>query len=137
MNEKMQKAFNIYYCIGKTFQIIYQLSCFVGHPVHLRRFTKKIKRRVAGNLKEYSLTKLSEFLFLVKYICVDLHKKRELTQQILVLSKNVLTSTTLPQLGSGLKKFKQVSTLNRILPFLCWRLLEITLTVPFEGIVLI
>ena len=30
----MQKAFNIYYCIGKTFQIIYQLSCFVGHPVY-------------------------------------------------------------------------------------------------------
>ena len=31
----MQKFFNIYnYSIGKkTFQIIYQLSCFVGHPV--------------------------------------------------------------------------------------------------------
>ena len=32
----MQKVFNVYYSVGKkTFQIIYQLSCFVGHPVYL------------------------------------------------------------------------------------------------------
>ena len=31
----MQKGFNISYSIGKkTFQSIYQLSRFVGHPVH-------------------------------------------------------------------------------------------------------
>ena len=30
----MQKVFNFYYSIWKkTLQIIYQLSCFVGHPV--------------------------------------------------------------------------------------------------------
>ena len=30
----MQKVFNSYYSIWKkTLQIIYQLSCFVGHPV--------------------------------------------------------------------------------------------------------
>ena len=32
--KKMQKVFNIYYSIRKKpFQIIYQLSCFAGHPV--------------------------------------------------------------------------------------------------------
>ena len=33
--KQIQKVFNIYYSIGKkTFKIIYQLSCFVDHPVY-------------------------------------------------------------------------------------------------------
>ena len=32
--KKMQNVFTIYYSLGKkTFQIIYQLWCFMGHPV--------------------------------------------------------------------------------------------------------
>jgi len=39
----MKKVFNIYYSIGKkTFQIIYQLPCFVGHPVSAKMIVQKL-----------------------------------------------------------------------------------------------